>query len=81
MRRDRERALVQAHDRCEPFAPPLLGIVGDQRIIYRAPGLEYGVFVDNRGFLLLRLAQMQRSLETTALENGKCNRRSDDKLA
>src|SRR6202012_2899028 len=79
--RDRKRALVQRNHRRQLIAAQLLGIVDDQRIIYLTPGLKYGVLIVDRGFLLLRLAQVQCALEAPALEDRHRDGGSDNKLS
>src|SRR5471030_51344 len=79
--RDRQCALVQRNHLRQPIAAPLLGIVDNKCIVHLAPGVEYRVFVDDRGLLLLRLAQVQCPLEASAFEDRHGNGRSDNKLS
>src|SRR6185437_8787341 len=78
--RNRQRALIQADHRRQAIAPPLFGVVDDERIVHLPPRLEDGAFVDDRGLLLLRLPQMQCALQAPAFEYGQRDGRSDDKL-
>ncbi len=68
------------HHHLQLVATELLGIVGRQRIIHFMPGLQYRTPEDDCRFLLLSLAQLERPLESSALENGQRDGRTKDKL-